>query len=204
MENSHDVIKHLLISHQIKKVTLIVHKVGSNWSQRFTNKSMRENMLAAYTDARVEIQSHSISSLEYLSLELSDFKERFTLKSNEVVSLSSRVKIRRTYLHIPMMNFHTENGFGEKEICKAIAYIYPNNKGVLLNSGRHQHYYCLDKLLSQSEWEKFLGNFLIPFNLVHPGYIGYQLYRGFSTLRITSQKEFKPQVPKVIKMFNFD
>ncbi len=98
-----------------------------------------------------------------------------------------------------MMNFHPENGLGLGEVKKSLNHLCSDKRGVLLDSGRYFHYYG-DFLLDQREWETFLGNFLLPFNLVHPGYIGYRLRDGYSTLRLTTDEKYKTKPPEVIEI----
>ena len=74
-----------------------------------------------------------------------------------------------------------------------------DNKGVLLDSGRFQHYYG-DFLLDENEWIQFMAEFLMPTFLVSPRYIGHRLYDHYCTLRLTSNNQYKPKVPEVVEI----
>jgi hypothetical protein len=198
--NSLEVLESIIDNHEsIRKVSVIIHEVGLNWSQKYkTPEEMKENFLEAYTGAKPTKKSINFLRKDFLNLTYNYLKTQ--LYENEVMSFVSKVEDKNgNFLHIPMMNFHLENDFRIEEIRKTINFLYPEKKGVLLNSGRHSHYYG-NFLLDQKEWESFLGNFLIPFNLVHPGYIGYVLRYGYSTLRLTADNKFKPKIPEVFEI----
>lgn len=192
-----DVCKIIIQNNPIEEVKIISHEVGLNWSQKYTTKEDRKNhFMEAYHHKKDPTNVYSLSREEFLNTDLEEFSRE--LNENEVLSFVSKVKTyEKTDLHVPMMNFHPENDFGLDEIKKSLRHIIKDKKGILLDSGRYYHYYG-DYLLNQREWETFLGNFLIPFSLVHPGYIGYRLTCGYSTLRLTSNAKHKPQTPKVI------
>ena len=133
----------------------------------------------------------------YLNLDLSRFTKDFS--EYEVLSFCSKVKLKDGSLrHIAMMNFHPEENVDLTHIRRAIQYICGSREGVLLDSGRYYHYWG-NFLLSEIEWMKFLGDFLMPTVIVSPRYIGHQLFNGSCTLRLTSDLTYKPQVPTVIE-----
>ncbi len=199
-QKSLDICKYIVERNPVESVKIIKHDVGLNWSQKYSNdEERRKNFLDSYKDANTTKEDYILSKKEFLDLDLEKTSKK--LNKNEVLSMTSKLKTNNdNYLHIPMMNFHPENNFGLDEILKSIEHTLPNKKGVLLDSGRYFHYYGTNFLLNQKEWEDFLGNFLIPFNLVHPGYIGYRLKEGYSTLRLTKHKIYKPKFPEVIKI----
>mgnify|MGYP004190599807 FL=1 len=97
------------------------------------------------------------------------------------------------------MNFHPEN-IAREDIKKAINYISHGHNGVLLDSGRYQHYYG-NFLLNESEWKKFISEFLMPTVLVSPRYIGHRLYDGYCALRLTADDKYKTKIPEVVEIF---
>ena len=194
-----DVCKTIVASQPIEELKIISHEVGFNWSQKYlTEEERRENFIEAYIYDTPPKSTSYFSKKEFLKTSLDDMT-----KNNDpydVISFVSAVETTdKKSLHIPMMNFHPESGFGLDEIRKALKYVTGNKDGVILESGRFYHYYG-DFLLDQREWEKFMGKFLIPFNLVHPGYVGYRLQYGYSTLRLSSDKKFKTKKPEVIEV----
>jgi len=142
-------------------------------------------------------QEISYTRSQFLNLRLEELGE---LRHEEVWSLVSKVQCDDgTSMHIPMMNFHLE-GVGLEAIKEALKHICGSDRGCILNSGRFFHYYG-DFLLDEGAWIKFMAEFLMPCILVSPRYIGHRLYEGYCTLRLTTQKSFKPKLPKVIEIF---
>ena len=99
-----------------------------------------------------------------------------------------------------MMNFHPEN-ISTNEIIKILKHICKEKHGVFLKSGRYYHYYG-NFLLSEKQWENFVTEFLMPTILVSPRYIGHRLNNGYCTLRLTTDKKYKPKIPRAIKIIN--
>ena len=192
-----DVCKVIVSSNPIKSITLAQHKVGLNWSQKYpTSRMQKEHLLEAYAVRPMRL--HRFSKREFLSESYSRVLRR--LKGDEVLSVVSKVRTTSgEEMHIPLINFHPEGAFGLNEIKKALAYACQRKHGALLKSGRFYHYYG-DFLLSQREWENFLGMFLIPVHLVHPSYVGHALKYGFNTLRLTPGKAYKSQTPRVTEV----
>lgn len=124
---------------------------------------------------------------------------------DEVWSVNSKVRYGdkqfTDFKHVPMMNFHFEEGADINFAIKAVEKICGDMSGVLLESGRFFHYYG-NALLHHEEWLHFLGQFLMPCVLVSPRYIGHALNDGYFSLRLTADNIFKPKIPTVIKVFN--
>ncbi len=195
-----EVLKLILSEQGVLQGTLVVHSVGLNWSQKYKDEEKKYNILESFIDFKKDNRIYQFSPQELNNSNLS--KIVGDLNSNEVVSMSSKVITQSGENHIPMMNFHPECDFGLSQINEVIKEeIFPNKQGLILDSGRHQHYYG-NFLINNTEWEQMLGQFLVPFYLVHPGYIGYQLMRGFSTLRLTSDSQYKPKIPEVIGLID--
>lgn len=198
-----EVAKIIIVQNGIKKVKLLKHQVGKNWSQIYKTKdSQKKNFLKSFNYLKIPSETFIVSSKKFNNFSLADLKKLTNKTNHEVISLISKVITNQDEIkHIPMMNFHPENNFGKKEIIEAIRFIQRNNKGVLLSSGRFFHYYG-NYLLSENEWQRFMEMFLIPFYLVHPGYIGYRLVSGYCTLRLTNEDTYKPEIPRVIKILD--
>jgi len=194
-----DVCKVIVSHHPIKEIKVISHKVGLNWSQKYPGPNgKKDHFLEAYSHMTPPINEYLFSEEEFLSSDLREISQE--LAEDEVLFVVSKVKTSDgSYSHIPMMNFHPESNFGLSEIRTSLCRAHPGRSGALLNSGRFYHYYG-DFLLNQRGWEAFLGYFLIPFNLVHPGYVGYRLVDGYSTLRLTADKKYKTKIPEVIEI----
>lgn len=193
-----EVCKVIVSDNPVETITLVKHKVGLNWTQKYTTPEMRrKHLLEAY--AVRPMREYRFSKREFLNGDYGEICRR--LDGDDVLSVVSRVEAAKgSHMHIPLMNFHPEGSFGLKEIKKALARACPRKHGALLKSGRFYHYYG-DFLMSQREWEAFLGLFLIPVHLVHPSYIGHGLKYGYNTLRLTSGKTYKTKTPTVVKTF---
>jgi hypothetical protein len=196
-QNALDVCK-VIIDHQqdISIVRLIAHKVDTNWRQRYTTTPEKlEYMLEGFEHPQ-PIKDQEYSREEFSQLTLDDL---YNLGKNQVWSITSRVQCaNKKTKHLPMMNFHLEGG-SKEDIKKALKYICGDKRGVLLDSGRFQHYYG-DFLLDENEWIKFMAEFLMPTILVSPRYIGHRLHDGYCTLRLTADDQYKPKIPEVVEI----
>lgn len=196
-QNALEVCK-VIIDHQpdISVVRLVAHETDTNWRQRYqTTPEKLEYMLEGFEHPR-PIREQEYSRQEFSQL---TFDDLYNLGKNQVWSITSIVKVPiGNKKHLPMMNFHPENG-SEKDIKKALKYICGDKRGVLLNSGRFQHYYG-DFLLDENEWTRFMAEFLMPTVLVSPRYIGHGLYNGCNTLRLTTDGQYKPKIPEVVEI----
>lgn len=198
-QNALDVCK-VIIGHQpdILVVRLIVHEVDTNWRQRYkATPEKLEYMIEGFEHSR-PIKNQEYSREEFSQLALNDL---YNLRENQVWSITSRVQCSNGKTkHLPMMNFHPENG-SQRDIKKALKYICGDHRGVLLDSGRFQHYYG-DFLLDEDEWIKFMAEFLMPTVLVSPRYIGHRLHDGYCTLRLTADGQYKLKVPEVVDILD--
>jgi hypothetical protein len=92
-----------------------------------------------------------------------------------------------TQRHLPMMDFRCSSAADLRQrnlhlIVNLLRQI-GERAGVVLNSGASFHYYGL-RLLSESEWKRFLGKCLLLAPLTDARYIGHRLIEGFGVLRI--------------------
>jgi len=196
-QNALDVCK-TIIDHQpeVSTVRLVAHEVDTNWRQRYqTTPEKLEYMLDGFEHSRpIREQEYSRQKFSQLPLD-----ELYNLGKNQVWSITSRVQVSGGKTkHLPMMNFHPENG-SEEDIKKALKYICGDKRGVLLNSGRFQHYYG-DFLLDENEWVQFMTEFLMPTVLVSQRYVGHRLHDGYCTLRLTADGQYKPKIPEVVEI----
>ncbi|OGK31604.1 hypothetical protein A3B02_01055 [Candidatus Roizmanbacteria bacterium RIFCSPLOWO2_01_FULL_42_14] len=179
---------------EVIKLKLISHKVEENWRQvNHTSLLKSENILKGFNHDK-PTKEVFYNRNEFLDLNLKKLEK---LSINEVWSLTSKVLCTgNIYKHIPMMNLHSENvDFGT--IKKSLRYICGKKSGYLLDSGRFLHYYG-NFLLTHNEWIKFMAEFLMPCIIVSPRYIGHRLNDGYCTLRLTTEKLYKPKLPEVI------
>lgn len=197
-QNSLEVCQVIIQNHpEITSVKLISHKVGINWRQKYRSKNERiENLTSGLEHSQPSGQRvYSRKEFELLTL-----KDLPRLPDAEVWSITSRVVCSDgVERHIPIMNFHPAN-ISLTDIKKMVKKITKNSKGAILKSGRFHHYYG-DYLLNESEWLKFMANFLMPCILVSPRYIGHRLHDGYCTLRLTIDKKYKLMTPKVVAVF---
>lgn len=190
------VAQHIVESHSIiTHVQIVSHLVGRNWREiNFTPAMQREKLMDSLASSKDRIL-FDLSRQEFLK---KGIKPLPPLPHHHVFSLNSRVRCSDgTSHHIPMMNFHMERDLTWEEVEKAVRYITSDQPGFLLRSGRFLHYYG-NFLLEEKEWPEFMGKFLMPCILVSPRYIGHCLQRGYCSLRLTTDQEFKPCFPAVI------
>jgi len=192
-----DVCK-IIIEHQsdISAIKLIAHEVDINWRQSFqtTSEKLQNMMFGFYHSVPIKMQEYSRE--EFNQLDINDLNN---LIKNQVWSISSKVRLFDGKIkHIPMMNFHPEN-CSENDIKIALRHICGDNGGVLLDSGRFQHYYG-DFLLNEYQWRQFMTEFLMPTILVSPRYIGHRLHDGYCTLRLTADAQYKPKIPQLTEI----
>ena len=181
---------------EIIQLKLITHKVEENWRQVNSTPLLKiKNILRGFNHDE-PIKEIVYGRDKFLSLNLTELEK---LAENEVWSLTSKVLcVGNIYKHIPMMNFHSDN-VDLKIIKKTLKYICNKKSGCLLDSGRFFHYYG-NFLLTNDKWIKFMAEFLMPCVVVSPRYIGHRLHDGYCTLRLTTEKSYKPKLPKVIKV----
>lgn len=191
------VVAHICQRHGIREVQMLCHPVSINWRQRFTTTNQRLENLEACLEYKVATRQRISLLTEQLSKLGTDglMATCEAALSGSVISMTSSVK--NGDLHIPMMNLHPSEGVLIDDILDFIRSIYPGNLGYLLSSGRHYHYYG-DFLVDETGWRELLGNFLIAYDFVHPGYCGFRLIDGFSTLRMTTHPVFKPHIPRLV------
>ena len=194
-QNALDVCK-VIVSNQaeISAIRLVAHEVDNNWRQVHQTALEKLNNLLNSFEHSPPIKDQEYSREEFSRLSLNKLNN---LGENQVWSITSRVRCSHGRIkHLPLMNFHPEEDV-QNGIISALRYICGNNNGALLDSGRFQHYYG-DFLLDEHEWTQFMAEFLMPVFLVSPRYIGHRLYEGYSTLRLTSDNQYKPKIPEVI------
>jgi hypothetical protein len=196
-QNALDVCKVIVDHHsEISKVRLIAHEVGLNWRQVYQTTQERSKHILETFDHKQPIKFKEYSREEFLRLKLNDL---YNIGENQVWSFTSKIQTHDGNIkHIPMMNFHPEDG-SKESVKKALKYICGDKRGVLLYSGRFWHYYG-DFILDIDEWIKFMSQFLMQVFLVSPRYIAHRLYDGYCTLRLTTDKRYKPHIPTVIEI----
>lgn len=199
-QNSFEVCQTIVDNHpEIVGTKLISHVVGKNWREINNTKEDKIKNLISGIGHLNPIRHERYRRDNFLNLSLSQLPQ---LDKHQVWSMTSCVGSDAIYdtMHIPMMNFHPD-GIGLQEIKEAIKIIAKNKSGVILDSGRYFHYYG-NFLLTERDWISWMAEFLGPCILVSPRYIGHRLHHGYSTLRLTSDSEFKPKVPQVIEIIN--
>ena len=196
-QNALDVCKVIINHHpEILVVRLVAHKVDNNWRQRYQATSEKLKYIIEGFEHSRPTKEQKYSREEFSLLTLDDLSN---LGENQVWSITSKVQcVDGKIKHLPMMNFHPEKG-PRGDIKKALKYICGDHGGVLLDSGRFSHYYG-DFLLDESEWMRFMAEFLMPIVLVSPRYVGHRLYDGYCTLRLTADGKYKPKIPEVVEI----
>lgn len=181
----------------VEAVRLISHRVGINWRQeRDTPDKQRADLLGAFWHD-IPTGDLRLDRRQFVNLTAASLP---ALSARQVWSVTSQVTCRNGQRgHLAMMNLHPDRALSLDDLEKGVAFIDRGRGGVLLDSGRHQHYYG-GYLLTEHEWLDFMATFLMPCILVSPRYIGHRLHHGYCSLRLTADPEFKPTVPWVTKI----
>jgi len=185
---------------QIKAVLVIKHSISINWRQTHLTEREKIKHLNEGLKSHKPLKEKWYFVDDFLKL---DKLPKANIKRNQVWSLSSKVILKgkelNQYAHLPMMNFHPEGSINDATIVEqAVKAIRPKEKGAILDSGRYWHYYG-QNLLNHTQWLKFMADFLMPCVLISPRYVALGLIRGYATLRLTADNQFKPKIPTVIK-----
>jgi len=174
--------------------TLVEHPVGVNW--RVQHQSVGEK-LGFLEEGLIQNGPANRVALRGSDILRPDFSPgKFLLSQDHVISVSSLVQSGDARAHLALMNLHPEQGVEYFALARALGLITPNMPGYLLSSGRYYHFYGL-AILSEPEWLRFLAQFLMPTVIVSPRYIGHCLHRGYATLRLTTHRLYKPELPCV-------
>ena len=105
--------------------------------------------------------------------------------------------------HIPMMDFRCSsnpNAFTRSlDLVEELVRRIGESAGAIFNSGASFHYYGL-RLMSEVEWQAFLGKCLLMAPLTDSRYIGHRLIEGFGVLRIAPSdwKQYSPYLVAVL------
>jgi hypothetical protein len=128
------------------------------------------------------------------------------LGQGEEVALHSRVYPREPTalaLHLGMVDFRTDD-MQLADWARAEILGEPSRSGFLLvQSGRSFHLYVL-RLLTESEWVKFMGRLLL-LNLpdgkevVDGRWVGHRLLAGYGSLRLTKRNDIYLMEPSVVE-----
>ena len=129
------------------------------------------------------------------------------LKPNENISLNSKVLLDGLEMHIPMIDFDTNN---IEEINVIVKTLSKEQKCdiYIFNSGRSFHGYFLT-LINQEDWYKFMGNILLcnqknsKIDIVDQRWVGHRLIAGYGTLRWSMNGEHYLQMPKLEKKISY-
>jgi hypothetical protein len=117
-----------------------------------------------------------------------------------VISVSSKVLLQcGAFIHLPLMNLHPAPMLDSQAVAALIEEVTEGMGGYLLETGRYWHFYGAT-VLTEDAWLRFLAQFLMPVVLVSPRYIGHSLYRGYATLRLTIEPQYKPTIPSVVQV----
>lgn len=161
-----------------------------------TETDRRANPEAATRTNGYDLGEQYYQREEFLQLSLKDLPVAWP---NQVWGLCSIVRCRDgSKKHIPMMDLDPKEVQLE-EIVRTTKVITKDKPAILVGSGAGIHYYG-NYLLTQDEWTRFLGVFLLAEGLHDRRYIGHCLNRGFCTLRLTPGTDRKTGIPKVLEI----
>ncbi len=121
----------------------------------------------------------------------------FQAEAETSLTLLSEVVCRDGSLgHLPMIDFHASKSAANQHIAEAVARrLFPNGS-ILMDSGESYHAYGT-QLISQQDFQCFLGTAMLFVPIVDRAYVAHQLIEGRCALRITPGGG-KSQVPTVV------
>lgn len=142
--------------------------------------------------------------------ELDDFffiEQLSSLRENEELALHSQVVLNdNEVMHLPMIDFAKRKQNDHKfkpldELCK-----YWNINLAIFDSGRSYHAYG-DRLLTESEWIKFMGSLLLvnipgKWKLIDDRWVGHRIIGGYSALRWSFNTSHYKRYPNFIGMLS--
>jgi hypothetical protein len=124
-----------------------------------------------------------------------------------MLGLDSKVTMKNKICrHVPEIDFKCAVSDKNFERIKIkLSEVIRTFPGYLIVSGASYHYLGL-RLLTEREWEKFIGLCLLceeekEESVIDLHWCGHQLIRGYSSLRILAS-DSKPEEPKIIAFFN--
>lgn len=157
-----------------------------------------QNAMAAAFHHNLYNRPTDLSSRYVLSRRFSTYLKK---KSRHVAfGLCSRVVLfDGSFAHIPMLDFRCRKSSKSIGDIEFILRAVDEREGVIVETHRSYHYYGF-RLLSMTEWPRFLGRCLHARNYIDERYIGHTLQDGYCVLRLTPAPG-KPDTPHVLKIF---
>jgi hypothetical protein len=198
-----DVVREMItrLKLQSAELSLLEHPVMVNWRVRNQTLSDKLTFLVAGLEQQIPERVVAVSGADIIR---DDFTpERLLRDVSNVISLSSRVHIDGEHKHLALMNLHPEEDLSYEDITRIVRLVTSRMPGYLLTSGRFYHFYGL-RLLSVREWNQFIAAWLMPTIIVSPRYVGHSLYRGYATLRLTTNPTYKPSLPTASALIDGD
>ena len=99
--------------------------------------------------------------------------------------------------HIPMLDLHINSRHGRPALNLIIEALFKigQTNGAILRMGKSFHYYGL-RLISETEWRRFMSACLLLGPLADVRYIGHRLLAGKAALRLNKapHKETEPEI----------
>lgn len=179
------------------EVKLIAHHVEVNWRQKYKTTGERLAHLKEGLSQNTPIRTWKVRGSD-----LSKAVPECTCEAkniNAVVSASSIVTSdTSTIRHLPLVNLHPAEHLSLDDVCDIVRETTDGMRGYLLETGRFYHFYGR-ATLSRRNWEHLLSQFLMPTIIVSPRYIGHSLYRGYTTVRLSTDENFKPMLPRLVR-----
>jgi len=105
-----------------------------------------------------------------------------------------------TVAHLPMMDFRSAAKSTSANFIEGLLKAMGQEHGFILNSGNSYHFYGT-RLLSESEWVKFLATSLLFAPFVDSRYVAHRLRAGRCNLRLRRSGSLKPSDPVVVRAF---
>jgi len=193
-----EVVGHIVDSNpHIESLTLVTYHEGLNWHElprRGEDSHFLMPLSGLEQDSGERILTrHSRNEMSAETLRVI----AQSLRENQVLGLVSAVSLLdQGSRHIPMMDFKCNPSTRNRDVLMLLLRKIGQRKGYLLESGRSFHYYGIE-LLSEEEWQVFLGKCLLMSDYVDDRYIGHQLVDGYCVLRLSAGK-LRPGVPTVV------
>jgi len=195
--NALAVVQEIIERHHLQDetFTLVSHRAGASWRQRYRTADQRLQHLTARLPDRPPTGPRLLGS-RVLQLRIDDL-DRYRGDREHVVSISSRLAGPGGRGHLALMDLHLDEFIPPTRLAVAVRTLCDGNSSWLLRTGRQYHVYG-DFLLSEPQWRRWNVQFQMPLVLANPRYIGHSLLSGCNLLRLNAGGVLHTTVPETM------
>jgi len=192
----------IVADNDIARVTVVAYCPGIGADKDYSKKHPEQDIVRT-----LEVDASELGDIEALKNKcLAGAGERAGLtEADLVLGLTSKVRLGSAEpAHLFLLDFGCRACEGN--LTAAVSFVEPLGAGFILESGRSYHYY-LNGVFSTGQWRDLLGRVaaedsLKSSRLLDHDWVGLQLSRGYSVLRLTAN-EHKPHLPRIVEAVGY-